>query len=258
MNAPDGLAERFEAHRGQLRAVAYRMLGSLSDADDAVQEAWLRLSRLSSSDAGAIESLEAWLRTAVSRLCLDMLRTRTSRREEPLDWHAPAAAAQDGDPEQEALLLDSVGRAMLVVLDALAPAERVAFVLHDLFAVPFDEIAPVLGRTPATAKKLASRARLRVRGAPAVPRAELARQRSVVEAFLAAALVLGPRARFAEPALVNGMVGAVIAPHGRLQLVLAVTVTSGRVAGYDVIADPARLARLELAVLDGGNSGHPG
>ena len=271
--------------------------GSLSDADDAVQEAWLRLSRLSSSDAGAIENLESWLRTAVSRLCLDMLRTRTSRREEPLDWHAPAAAAQDGDPEQEALLLDSVGRAMLVVLDALAPAERVAFVLHDLFAVPFDEIAPVVGRTPATAKKLASRARLRVRGAPAVPRAELARQRSVVEAFLAAArsgdldallavlapdvvrradpavlqpvlsgadavarqtLVLGPRARFAEPALVNGMVGAVIAPHGRLQLVLAVTVTGGRVAGYDVIADPARLARLELAVLDGGNSGHPG
>jgi RNA polymerase sigma factor (sigma-70 family) len=301
MNSPDRLAERFEAHRGQLRAVAYRMLGSLSDADDAVQEAWLRLSRLSSSDAGAIENLEAWLRTAVSRLCLDMLRTRTSRREEPLDWHAPAAAAQDGDPEQEALLLDSVGRAMLVVLDALAPAERVAFVLHDLFAVPFDEIAPVVGRTPATAKKLASRARLRVRGAPAVPRAELARQRSVVEAFLAAArsgdldallavlapdvvrradpavlqpggqpvlsgadavarqtLVLGPRARFAEPALVNGMVGAVIAPHGRLQLVLAVAVTGGRVAGYDVIADPARLARLELAVLDGGNSGHPG
>src|SRR6202050_3617305 len=225
--------------------------GSLSDADDAVQEAWLRLSRLSSSDAGAIENLEAWLRTAVSRLCLDILRTRTSRREEPLDWHAPACAAQDGDPEQEALLLDSVGRAVLVVLDALAPAERVAFVLHDLFAVPFDEIAPVVGRTPATAKKLASRARLRVRGAPA----ELARQRSVVEAFLAAArsgdpdalragrapdvvrradpaalqpggqpvlsgadavarqtLVLGPRARFAEPALGNGMVGAVIAP----------------------------------------------
>ena len=301
MNAPDGLAERFEAHRGQLRAVAYRMLGSLSDADDAVQEAWLRLSRLSSSDAGGIENLEAWLRTAVSRLCLDILRTRTSRREEPLDWHAPATAAQDGDPEQEALLLDSVGRAMLVVLDALAPAERVAFVLHDLFAVPFDEIAPVVGRSPATAKKLASRARLRVRGAPAVPRAELARQRSVVEAFLAAArsgdldallavlapdvvrrtdpavlqpggqqvlsgadavarqtLVLGPRARFAEPALVNGMVGAVIAPHGRLQLVLAVTVAGGRVTGYDVIADPARLAQLELAVLDGGGSGHPG
>ena len=230
-----------------------------------------------------------------------MLRTRTSRREEPLDWHAPAAPAQDGDPEQEALLLDSVGRAILVVLDTLAPAERVAFVLHDLFAVPFEEIAPVVGRTPATAKKLASRARLRVRGAPAVPRAELARQRSVVEAFLAAArsgdldallavlapdvvrradpavlqpggqpvlsgadavarqtLVLGPRARYAEPALVNGMVGAVIAPHGRLQLVLAVTVTGGRVAAYDVIADPARLAQLELAVLGGGGSGHPG
>ena len=297
MNAPDGLAERFEAHRGQLRAVAYRMLGSRSDADDAVQEAWLRLSR---ADA-CIENLEAWLRTAVSRLCLDMLRTRTSRREEPLDWHLPAAPAQESDPEQEALLLDSVGRAMLVVLDTLTPAERVAFVLHDLFAVPFDEIAPVVGRTPATAKKLASRARRRVRGVPAVPRAELARQRGVVEAFLAAArsgdldallsvlapdvvrradpavlqpgglpvlsgadavarqtLVLGPRARFAEPALVNGTVGAVIAPHGRLQLVLAVTVAGGRVAGYDVIADPARLAQLELAVLDGRGSGHLG
>jgi RNA polymerase sigma factor (sigma-70 family) len=295
MNAPERLAERFEAHRGQLRAVAYRMLGSLSDADDAVQEAWLRLSRLSGSDAEAIENLEAWLRTAVSRLCLDMLRTRTSRREEPLEWHAPAAPAQTRDPEQEALLLDSVGRAMLVVLDTLAPAERVAFVLHDLFAVPFDEIAPVVDRTPATAKKLASRARRRVRGAtPAVSRAELARQRGVVEAFLAAArsgdidallavlapdvvrrvdpavlpsggqtvlrgadavarqtLVLGRRARFAELALVNGMVGAVIAPRGRLQLVLTVTVADGRVAGYEVIADPARLARLEIAVLDG-------
>jgi RNA polymerase sigma factor (sigma-70 family) len=293
MDAPDQLAERFEAHRGQLRAVAYRMLGSLSDADDAVQEAWLRLGR---TDAGAIDSLEAWLRTTVSRLCLDMLRARTSRREEPLDWHAaasPAAPAPAGDPEQEAVLLDSVGRAMLVVLDTLAPAERVAFVLHDLFAVPFDEVAPVVGRTPATAKKLASRARRRVRGAPAVPRAELSRQRGVVEAFLAAArsgdldallavlapdvvrradpavlqpggqpvlsradevarqtLVLGQRARFAEPALVNGTVGAVIAPHGRLQLVLAVTLAGERVAGYDVIADPARLAQLELAVLD--------
>jgi RNA polymerase sigma factor (sigma-70 family) len=290
LNAPDGLAERFEAHRGQLRAVAYRMLGELSDADDAVQEAWLRLSR---SDAGAIDNLEAWLRTTVSRLCLDMLRARASRREEPLGWHAPATPAQTRDPEQEALLLDSVGRAMLVVLDALAPAERVAFVLHDLFAVPFDEIAPVVGRTPATAKTLASRARRRVRGAPAVPRAELNMQRKVVEAFLAAArsgdldallavlapdvvrhadpavlqpdgqqvlsgadavarqtLVLGPRARFAEPALVNGTVGAVIAPDGRLQLVLAVTVAGSRVAGYDVIADPARLAQLELAVLD--------
>jgi RNA polymerase sigma factor (sigma-70 family) len=293
MDAPERLAERFEAHRGQLRAVAYRMLGSLSDADDAVQEAWLRLSRLGSGDAEAIGNLEAWLRTTVSRLCLDMLRARTSRREEPLDWHAPGAAAQLGDPEQEALLLDSVGRAMLVVLDTLAPAERVAFVLHDLFAVPFDEIAPVVARTPATAKKLASRARRRVRGAPAVPRAELARQRRVVEAFLAAArsgdldtllavlapdvvrntdpavlqpggqpvlsgadavarqtVVLGQRARFAEPALVNGTVGAVIAPHGRLQLVLAVTVADDRVAGYDVIADPARLARLEIAVLE--------
>jgi RNA polymerase sigma factor (sigma-70 family) len=289
MNAPDGLAERFEAHRGQLRGVAYRMLGSVSDADDAVQEAWLRLSR---GDADAIGNLEAWLRTTVSRLCLDTLRARTSRREEPLGWHGAAAPAQTPDPEQEALLLDSVGRAMLVVLDTLTPAERVTFVLHDLFAVPFDEIAPVVDRTPATTKKLASRARRRVRGAPAAPRAELSRQRGVVEAFLAAArsgdldallavlapdvvrradpavlqpggepvlrgadavarqtLVLGQRARFAELALVNGAVGAVIAPHGRLQLVLAVTVAGDRVAAYDVIADPARLAQLELAVL---------
>ena len=183
MNEKDSLAGQFEPYRGQLRAVAYRMLGSLSEAGDAVQEAWLRLSR---TGIGGVGSLEAWLRTVVARVCLDMLRTRKSRREEPLGWLA-AARPGGADPEQEALLTDSVGRAMLVVLDRLAPAERIAFVLHDLFAVPFDEIAPIVGRTPAAAKKLASRARHRVRGAPAVPAAELTRQRRAVEAFLAAA-----------------------------------------------------------------------
>jgi RNA polymerase sigma factor (sigma-70 family) len=282
----DGLAARFEAHRGRLRAVAYRMLGTLSEADDAVQETWLRLSR---TDAGAVANLEAWLRTVVSRLCLDMLRTRRSRGEEPLDRRDVPAG--DG-PEHEAELIDEVGRAMLVVLDTLTPAERVAFVLHDLFAVPFDQIAPILDRTTTATKKLASRARHRVRCAPEVPGPELARQRQVVEAFLAASrggdlaallailapdvvrradpaalppgratvvhgsdavaremLVLGTRARFAEPALVNGTVGAVVAPHGHLTLVLAITVEAGRVSAYDVIADPARLRELDLAVL---------
>ena len=280
------LAERFEAHRGRLRAVAYRMLGSPSEADDAVQEAWIRLSR---ADASSIISLESWLRTVVSRLCLDMLRSRAARREEPLEWHEPAGAPA-GEPEHEAELIDSVGRAMLVVLGRLAPAERVAFVLHDMFAVPFDQIAPIVGRNVVATKKLASRARGRVRGA-VVPDPGLARQRQVVEAFLAAArsgdltalltvlapdvvrhadpavlqpggqalvrgadavarqtLVLGPRARYAEPALVDGAVGAVVAPHGRLLLVLAITVHDDRIAEYDVIADPARLRRLNLTV----------
>jgi RNA polymerase sigma factor (sigma-70 family) len=287
------LAERFDSQRAHLRAVAYRMLGSAAEADDAVQEAWLRLSR---ADVSEIRAVEPWLRTVVSRLCLDILRTRAARREEPLDWHAPAQAQAD-EPEQEALLADAVGRAMLVVLDRLSPAERVAFVLHDLFAVPFDQISPVVGRTVVATKKLASRARRRVRGAPvpadSAPGAEVVRQRQVVEAFLAAArsgdvgallavlapdvvrhadpavlqpggqelirgadtvarqtLVLGPRARFAQPALVNGAVGAVVAPRGRLLLVLAITVRDDRVAGYEVIADPDRLRQLDLAVLD--------
>src|SRR5580693_4191887 len=290
MNEHEDMAGQFELYRGQLRAVAYRMLGSLSEADDAVQETWLRLRR---ADLTGVSSLEGWLRTVAGRICLDMLRTRRSRREEPLDPQAALPLpVQDSDPEREAVLADSVGRAMLVVLDRLTPAERVAFVLHDLFAVPFDQIAPVVGRTPAAAKKLASRARQRVRGAPAVPAAELGRQRQVVDAFLAAArrgdlgallavlapdvtrradraalpaggdpvirgagavarqtLVLGPRARYAEPALVDGTVGAVVAPHGRLVLVLTFTVRDGRISGYDVIADPGRLRQLDLAVL---------
>jgi RNA polymerase sigma-70 factor (ECF subfamily) len=283
------LAERFEGQRGQLCAMAYRMLGSPSEADDAVQEAWLRLSR---AGLDGVDDLESWLRTVVARLCLDMLRTRASRREDPLDRHLPVAA-RAGGPEDEAMLVDAVGRALLVVLDRLAPAERVAFVLHDLFAVPFEQIAPIVDRTPAAAKKLASRARHRVRGVPAVPAADLDRQRRVVEAFLAAArggdldtllavlapdvvrrgdaaalppgvetvatgvdtvarqtLVLGRRARFAAPALVNGTVGAVVAPRGRLQLVLAITIVDDRIAAYDVIADSDRLRGLDLAVLD--------
>jgi RNA polymerase sigma factor (sigma-70 family) len=181
------LAVRFEAQRGHLRAVAYRMLGSFSDADDAVQEAWLRLSR---SDAAAIENLGGWLTTVVARISLNMLKARKSRREEPVGVHVPdpVVSPEDGlDPEQEALLADSVGLALLVVLETLEPAERLAFVLHDMFAVPFDEIAPIVGRSPAAARQLASRARRRVQSAAPVPDADLATQREVVEAFLAAA-----------------------------------------------------------------------
>ncbi|MFI0408858.1 sigma-70 family RNA polymerase sigma factor [Actinomadura sp. 3N508] len=290
MDEHGALAEEFEAHRGRLCAAAYRMLGTAAEADDAVQEAWLRLAR---TDPATIANLEAWLRTVVSRLCLDMLRARASRREEPYAWHAPATEAAGGDPEREAELIDQVGRAMLVVLDTLGPAERVAFVLHDVFAVPFEEIGAIVGRSTSAAKKLASRARQRVRGTPAVPPAELARQRRVVEAFLAAArdgdldallAVLAPdvvrradtavlppgrepvtrgagavaretrlfgrRARHAAPALVDGRAGAVVAPHGRLQLAIAITVRDGRVAEYDLIADPGRLRHLDLAVLD--------
>ena len=186
MNESDWLAERFETHRGHLRGVAYRMLGSVSEADDAVQEAWIRLSR---TDANEIDNLRAWLTTVVARVCLNSLRSRKSRRESPLEPHIPdpILSSEDRmDPEQEALLGDSVGLAMLVVLDTLSPPERVAFVLHDVFAVPFDEIAPIVGRTPAAARQLASRARRRVRGAP-VPDADLQGQHAVVDAFLAAA-----------------------------------------------------------------------
>jgi len=194
MDERDLLVERFEGHRTRLKAVAYRMLGSPSEADDAVQEAWLRLGR---SDAGGVENLGGWLTTVVSRVCLDMLRSRTSRGEksleEPLGETLGARVpdpivgrADGGDPEHEALLADSVGLALLVVLETLSPAERLAFVLHDMFAVPFDEIAPVVGRSPTAARQLASRARRRVRGAATAPDADLGRQREVVDAFLAA------------------------------------------------------------------------
>src|SRR6266571_1252583 len=255
------LAEQFEAYRSHLRAVAYRMLGSVSEADDAVQESWLRLSR---SDTSGVENLGGWLTTVVARVCLDMLRSRESRHEESLDEHVPdpILSSEDGiDPEHEALLADSVGLALLVVLDTLNPAERLAFVLHDLFAVPFDEIAPIVGRSPIAARQLASRARRRVQGAATVPDADLARQRELVDAFLAAsrggnfdallavldpdvvlradrtavpagmatqargaravvgrALSFSGRSPFAQPALVNGAVGVVVAPRGRLMI----------------------------------------
>src|SRR5215813_14840123 len=179
------LAERFEANRSHLRGVAYRMLGSLSDADDAVQEAWIRLSR---ADSGAIDDLRAWLTTVVGRVCLNMLRSRKTRREVSLETHVPdpIVSSEEGiDPEQEALLGDSVGLALVVVLDSLTPAERVAFVLHDIFDVPFNEIAPIVDRTPTAARQLASRARRRVQGAP-VPDVDLAGQWAVVDAFIAA------------------------------------------------------------------------
>jgi RNA polymerase sigma factor (sigma-70 family) len=290
------LAERFEENRTHLRAVAYRMLGSLSEADDAVQEGWLRLSR---SDISGVENLGGWLTTVVARVCLDMLRSRKSRREEPLGAHVPepipafaGTSRDDGiDPEHEALLADSVGLALLVVLETLAPAERVAFVLHDMFDLPFDEIASIVGRSPAAARQLASRARRRVQGA-APSDADFIRQREVVDAFLAAlrggdfdalvavldpdvvvrvdqaagppgaprevrgartwakgALAYSRFAHFAQPALVNGAVGVVVAPRGRLFRVLHFTLTRGKIAQVDVIADPARLRQLDLAVL---------
>jgi len=293
MDEGDWLAERFQANRTHLRAVAYRMLGSLSEADDAVQEAWLRLSR---ADASGVENLGGWLTTVVARVCLDMLRSRESRREEPLGVRLPEpiVSRADGiDPEQEALLADSVGLALLVVLDTLAPAERLAFVLHDLFAMPFDEIAPIVGRSPVAVRQLASRARRRVQGAATVPDADLARQREVVDAFLAAArggdfdallAVLDPDvvvrsdlgavppgasrvvrgapavaeqaltfarlSPFAQPALVNGAAGLVVARHGRPFSVMGFTITGGKIVEIDILVDPERLHQLDLAVLD--------
>jgi RNA polymerase sigma-70 factor (ECF subfamily) len=186
MDENEWLAERFEEHRTRLRAVAYRMLGSVSEADDAVQEAWLRLNR---ADTSGVENLAGWLTTVVARVCLNMLRSRERRREEPLDVHVPDPIISNEtgvDPEHEALLADSVGLALLVVLESLTPAERLAFVLHDMFAVPFEEIAPMIERTPAAARQLASRARRRVQGQATVPDPDLGRQRDVVDAFFAA------------------------------------------------------------------------
>jgi RNA polymerase sigma-70 factor, ECF subfamily len=277
----------------RLRAVAYRMLGSLSEADDALQEAWLRLSRATTDE---IENLTGWLTTVVARVCLNMLQSRKSKREVPMGPHIPEpiVSPEDGvDPEHEALLADSVGLALLVVLDTLAPAERLAFVLHDVFAVPFDEIAPIVGRSPTAARQLASRARRRVQGETTVPDPDLNRQREVVDAFLAASrdgdfdallevldpdvvlradrgavppgasrVVRGARAvaesalsfsrvaPFARPALVNGAAGLVAAPHGRPFSVMGFTVTGGKIVEIDILADPARLSRLDLAVLD--------
>ena len=297
MDENEFLAKRFEEHRSHLRAVAYRMLGSLSEADDAVQEAWLRLSR---SETSGVENLGGWLTTVVGRVCLDMLRSRTSRRVvplgEPLGTRVPeplVSRAEGIDPEHEALLADSVGLALLVVLETLSPAERLAFVLHDMFSVPFEEIAPVVGRSPTAARQLASRARRRVQGEAHVPDTDLATQREVVDAFLAASRdrdfdtllavldpdvvlridggavraglsreVRGARAvaeqtltfsrlsPFVRPALVNGAAGVVVAPRGRPFAVMGFTVRRGKIVEIDVLADPARLRQLDLAVLD--------
>jgi RNA polymerase sigma factor (sigma-70 family) len=281
------LAERFEENRGHLRAVAFRMLGSLNEADDAVQEAWLRLSR---ADPGDIDNLGGWLTTVVARISLDMLRSRTSRREASLEENLPepvAAPSKAFDPEQEAQLAESVGLALLVVLDKLEPAERLAFVLHDMFAVPFDEIASIVGRSEAATRQLASRARRRVQG-PASSTADLASQRKVVEAFLAAlragdleamlavldphlvvhaegpegireirgarawaqgAVAYARQARFVQLSLVDGAVGVVLAPRGRLVRALRFKIKDARIAAIEVIANPEHLRDLEIGVL---------
>ena len=291
MNEREYLAERFEEHRTHLRAVAYRMLGSLSEVDDAVQEAWLRLSR---ADATGIDNLGGWLTTVVARVCMDMLRSRQSRREEPFTPDAPepvAAGTSGSTPEQEALLADSVGLALLVVLDRLTPAERLAFVLHDMFAVPFEEIAPIVGRSVEATRQLASRARRRVRGG-AAPGPDLGRQREVVDAFLAAlrngdfegllavldpdlvvradmavpagapteirgaavwakgAVAYGHMARLVRPALVNGAIGVVMAPRGRLSRALTFKIVNGKITEIEVIGNPARLGELDVSVVD--------
>jgi RNA polymerase sigma-70 factor, ECF subfamily len=300
MNENEWLAERFEEHRAHLRAVAYRMLGSLSEADDAVQDAWLRVSRSSTEE---VENLGGWLTTIVARVCLNMLRSRRVRGEEPLDTHLPdPVVTLEGElePEEEALLADSVGLALQVVLDALSPAERLAFVLHDMFELPFEEIAPMVGRTPTAARQLASRARRRVKGAevPAPGAPDLARQREVVDAFFSAArggdfdalvsvldadvvlridagaehpaasmVVDGAEAVARQtssglattlrrpavelhPALVNGAPGVVVSVHGKPMTVIGFTISAGRIAEIDAIADPERLRTITAAARD--------
>jgi RNA polymerase sigma factor (sigma-70 family) len=293
MDEREFLARQFEEHRTRLRAVAYRMLGSLSEADDAVQETWMRLNRI---DSDEVENLGGWLTTVVARVSLNMLRSRRSRREEPLDVRMPEPIVDraDGtDPEHEALLADSVGLALLVVLETLNPAERLAFVLHDMFAVPFDEIAPIVDRSPAAARQLASRARRRVQGEPAIPDADLETQREVLDAFLAAArggdfeallevldrdvvlradrrgisiggpMVVRGAANVARgalafsrldievrPALVNGAVGTVTFRDGRPFAIAGFTIRNRRIVEMDIIADPERLSRIDLEVLD--------
>ncbi|HZD11733.1 MAG TPA: sigma-70 family RNA polymerase sigma factor [Candidatus Binatia bacterium] len=289
MDENEWLADQFESYRSRLRAVAYRMLGSQSEADDAVQISWLRLSR---SDPDSIENMGGWLTTVVARVCLDMLRARKSRREESLEAHGPEqfkSREKTLEPEQEALLADSVGLALLVVLDTLEPAERLAFVLHDMFDVPFDEIAPIVDRTPTAARKLASRARHRVRVARADPEGDLGRQREVVDAFLAAArsgnfeallALLDPevvlqaddgavrfgapdelrgaqavaehfsgRMRNAKPALINGAPGAAWGPGARPRAVCAFRIRGGRILAIDLLADAEGLDRLDVVIL---------
>jgi len=292
MEKHDWLAQAFEAERPHLRVVAYRLLGSLSEAEDAVQEAWLHLSR---SDTSAVRNLGGWLTTVVARISLNMLRSRKSRREESLEASVLEPSTRKSgriDPEQEALLADSVGLALLVVLETLTPHERLAFVLHDIFAVPFDEIAPIVERSEIATRQLASRARRRIRGGARVQDADLSYQREVVDAFLAAsragnfeallalldpdvvyradygaalagksqvvqgaaavvkqARVFMRLARFAQPVLVNGAVGVVVAPFGRLRYVAQFTITGDKIAQINVMADPAVLRQLHLSVL---------
>jgi RNA polymerase sigma-70 factor (ECF subfamily) len=286
MDDDEWLAQRFEQNRPNLRAVAYRMLGSLAEADDAVQEAWLRLSRSGPSD---VENLGGWLTTVVGRVCLDMLRTRKLRREEPFDANPPALSTDARRPEDEAILADSVGAAMIVVLEALPPAERVAFVLHDMFSVPFDEIASIVGRSPAAARQLASRARRRVQGSDPVPDATSVTKRAVVDAFLAASrsgdfeallALLDPdvvvradaaavemgaagevrgaravaetfagRARAARPALIDGVPGLVWMQAGRPLVVFVFTVVDGAVQEINMIAEPEPIGDLAVTPL---------
>ncbi len=294
MSEQDWLARRFEEHRPRLRAVAYRMTGSVSEADDAVQEAWLRLS---GSEPGEIENLSGWLTTVVARVSLNMLRSRKVRREEPLSPYLPdpiVDRADSVDPEHEALLADSVGLALLVILETLTPPERLAFVLHDMFGVPFEEIAPLIDRSPPAARQLASRARRRVRTRPTTPDVGVAAQREVVDAFLAAAregdfdalvatldpdvvlradggaalavvsadvrgaldvarrAVLWSRVDLTmHPALVNGAAGMVATRNGVVFTIASIIVRNGRIAEMDFLADPDRLARLDLTILGG-------
>jgi RNA polymerase sigma factor (sigma-70 family) len=290
MTEHDWLAERFEEHRPRLRAVAYRMLGNTGEADDAVQETWIRLSRSNSDD---IDNLEAWLVTAVGRVALNMLRSRRTRREEPLEGHLPDPIVDRADgitPEHEALLADSVGLALLVILETLTPAERFAYVLHDMFSIPFEEIGAILDRSPEAARQLASRGRRRIRGVDTTPSDDPSARREVVDAFLAAgrdgdfdALValLDPdivvrqdagtgtliEVRGAEnvarraasvsqlgvvglPALVNGGPGWLSLRDGKPFAVASLTVRNGLIAAMDIIADPERLARLDLRAFD--------
>jgi RNA polymerase sigma-70 factor (ECF subfamily) len=289
MDKNNWLAEQFEVNRPHLETVAYRMLGSLSEAEDAVQESWLRLSRV---DTGTINNLGGWLTTVVARVCLDMLRSRKSRREESLDLDSsePLVSLDDGsDPEHEAVMADSVGLALLVVLETLTPAERIAFVLHDLFAVPFEEIGPIVGRSTMAARQLASRARRRVQKKPASPGNDQKRQREVVDAFLSASRngdfkallslldenvvlradratvetgaekeLLGAaavadtfsgRAKAARLALVDGAVGAVWSQGGQPRVVFNFTLKGGKIALIELLADPARLREMDLEIL---------
>jgi RNA polymerase sigma-70 factor (ECF subfamily) len=281
MDGTDWLADQFETHRTHLRAVAYRMLGSTAEADDAVQEAWLRLSRADSSE---VVNLGGWLTTIVARVSLNMLQSRKSRREEPIDGVYVPEPTSSFDPEQEALLADSMGPALLVVLDTLTPAERLAFVLHDLFAVPFDEIAPIIGRSPAAARQLASRARRRIQGTEPTT-TDHTRQRDIVDAFLSAsrngdfesllamldpeavlladpaAVTMGAtaatgaqavaetfagRARAAQPALIDGVPGLVWAQAGQPKVVFAFTITGDKITAIDLLADPDLLTELDI------------